>query len=253
MAFDFSLQGKVALVTGASSGLGERFATVLAGQGVAVGLAARRTDKLEALAAKIRSSGGKAFSVAMDVTEVAGIRRAVDEVEAALGPIDILVNNSGVSTTGKIVDVEEKDYDFTLDTNTKGAFFVAQAVARKMIASQRPGKIINIASTAALRSIGMLAPYGMSKAAVVRMTQSMALEWLPHNINVNAICPGYVVTGINEAYFNSPAGEKLKNRLPKKRVGTIDSLDGVLLLLASEKSEYINGATIPVDDGTAVV
>jgi len=252
MAFDFSLQGKVALVTGASSGLGERFATVLAGQGVAVALAARSTDKLDALADQIRAAGGKAAGVAMDVTDVAGIRRAVEEAEAALGPIDILVNNSGVSTTVKIVDVEEKDYDFTLDTNTRGAFFVAQAVARKMIAAKRPGRIVNIASTAALRSIGMLAPYGMSKAAVVRMTQSMALEWLPHDINVNAICPGYIVTGINRAYFESPAGEKLKSRLPKKRVGTIDSLDGVLLLLVSDRGEFINGAAIPVDDGTAI-
>jgi NAD(P)-dependent dehydrogenase (short-subunit alcohol dehydrogenase family) len=252
MAFEFGLNGRIALVTGASSGLGEHFARLLASEGVAVALAARSTDKLAALAQEIAASGGRAFAVRMDVTDVASIRAAVDEIEARFGPIDILVNNSGVSTTTRIKDVEEADYDFTLDTNTKGAFFVAQAVARKMMQAKRPGRIINIASVVAMRSISLLGTYGMSKAAVTRMTQSMALEWLRYGITVNAICPGYIITGINRDYFASPDGAKLRDKLPKKRVGPPESLDGILLLLASDRGEYINGAIIPVDDGTAI-
>jgi NAD(P)-dependent dehydrogenase (short-subunit alcohol dehydrogenase family) len=252
MAFDFNLKGKIALVTGASSGLGEHFARVLAGQGVHIGLAARSVDKLEALAKELSGLGVRAAAVKMDVTDVASIRAGVDAIEAKLGPIDTLVNNSGVSTTTKVIDVEEADYDFTLDTNAKGAFFVAQAVARKMIAGKRRGKIINVASVVAMKNISLLATYGMSKAAVTRMTQSMALEFLRYDINVNAICPGYILTGINSDYFASPAGQKLMDRLPKKRVGPPESLDGALLLLASEKSDYINGALIPVDDGTII-
>ena len=252
MAFSFGLQGKTALVTGASSGLGEHFARVLAAEGVAVALAARSVDKLEALKAEIEGRGGKAYCVRMDVKDVKSIRAAVDEIEAKFAPIEVLVNNSGISTTVYVTDVEEKDYDDTLDTNARGAFFVAQAVARKMIAAQRTGRIINIASAIGLRSLSLLSTYGMSKAAVLRMTQTMALEWLRYNITVNAICPGYILTGINRDYFASPGGQKLMNRLPRKRVGPPESLDGILLLLASDRSEYINGAIIPVDDGTVI-
>jgi NAD(P)-dependent dehydrogenase (short-subunit alcohol dehydrogenase family) len=252
MAFSFGLQGKTALITGASSGLGEHFAGILAAEGVAVALAARSVDKLEALKAEIEGRGGRAYTVRMDVKDVKSIRAAVDEIEAKFAPIDVLVNNSGISTTVYMTDVEEQDYDDTLDTNARGAFFVAQAVARRMIAAKRPGRIINIASAIALKSLSLLGTYAMSKAAVTRMTQTMALEWLRYNITVNAICPGYIVTGINRDYFASPGGQKLMDRLPRKRVGPPESLDGILLLLASDRSEYINGAIIPVDDGTVI-
>ena len=247
-----TLKGKVALVTGASSGLGRRFALVLAEAGAKVGLAARNVGKLEKLAAEIESSGGKAFAVAMDVHDVSAIRAGVGALEAALGPLDILVNNSGVSTPQKAVDVEEADYDFILDTNTKGAFFVAQAAGRSMIKRGQGGRIINIASTAAVRTLSQLSVYCMSKAAVAHMTRSLALEWARYNVNVNAICPGYIATGMNADYLNSEASAKLKAMTAKRRWGKEEDLDGLLLLLAGG-SDFINGAIITADDGMSVI
>lgn len=246
-----SLSGKTALVTGASSGLGERFARVLSAAGARVALAARRVDRLEALKAELEQSGGKACAIAMDVTRIASINEAVADAEAALGPIDLLVNNSGVSVTRRAADVTEADYDFVMDTNTKGAFFVAQAVGKGMIA-RKGGRIVNIASVAGLRALGQVSVYCMSKAAVVHMTRALALEWGRYNINVNAICPGYIETEINREYFRSEAGQKLVNMLPKRRVGTPQDLDGLLLLLASDLSGFINGSIIAADDGLSV-
>jgi len=246
------LKGKVALVTGASSGLGYRFATVLAGAGAKVGLAARRTDRLEKLAGEIRAAGSEAFAVAMDVHDVAAIRAGVTAVEAALGPLDILVNNSGVSTPQKAVDVEEADYDFMFDTNTKGAFFVAQAAGRSMIRRGQGGRIVNIASTAAIRTLSQLTVYCMSKAAVAHMTRSLATEWARYNVNVNAICPGYIATEMNVDYLNSEASAKLKAMTPKRRWGKPADLDGLILLLAGG-SDFINGAIITADDGISVI
>jgi NAD(P)-dependent dehydrogenase (short-subunit alcohol dehydrogenase family) len=226
------VDGKIALVTGASSGLGLRFATVLAQAGAKVAIAARRTDKLAELERSIRASGGSARSFAMDVTDVAGLRKGVSRIEAELGPIDILVNNS--------------------DTNAKGAFFVAQAVGRSMIAAKRPGRIINIASIAGLRVIGQLGVYCMSKAAAVQMTRAMANEWARYGICVNAICPGYIETEMNHDLWASEHGRKLINMLPRRRVGKPQDLDGLLLLLASDHADFINGAIIAADDGFAV-
>ena len=245
------LDGKVALVTGASSGLGRRFAQVLAQAGAKVALAARRADRLVALHDEIIESGGKACVIKMDVTDVAGVRGGVAEAEAALGGIDILVNNSGVSAQKRIGDFEEEDYDYVMDTNCKGAFFVAQAVGRSMIARKVPGRIINIASVAGLRVLAQLSVYCMSKAAVVHMTRAMAHEWARYDINVNAICPGYIETEINREYWNTENGKKLLNTLPRRRVGTPEHLDGLVLLLASGQSQFINGAIIAADDGLA--
>ena len=245
------LDGKVALVTGASSGLGWRFAELLSGAGAHVALAARRTDKLDALKASIEKSGGKAFVVKMDVTDIASVRAAVAAAEAALGGIDILLNNSGVSEQQRVTDVEEKDYDFVMDTNCKGAFFVAQAVGRSMIARKTQGRIINIASVAGLRVLAQLSVYCMSKAAVVHMTRAMAHEWARFGINVNAICPGYIETEINSAYWDTDGGRKLINMLPRRRVGKAEDLDGLVMLLASEQSGFVNGAIIAADDGLA--
>jgi len=246
---ELRLDGKNALVTGASSGLGWRFATALAAAGARVAVAARRADRLETLKAEIERAGGRAHAVALDVTDVGSVRAGVAAAAAALGPLDILVNNSGVSVTKRAGDVEETDYDFVMDTNAKGAFFVAQAAGRAMIAAKRPGRIINIASAAGLRVLGHLSVYCMSKAAVIHMTRALALEWGRYGINVNALCPGYIETEINRDYWETEGGRKLVAMLPRRRVGKPEDLDGLLLLLASEHSGFVNGAVIAADDG----
>jgi len=250
----FDLTDKTALVTGASSGLGARFARVLAANGATVVLASRRIGRLKELRAEIEAEGGSAHVVAMDVTDPDAIAAGVAQAEAEAGAIDILVNNSGVSTTQRLVDVTPEDFDFVFDTNTRGAFFVAQAVGRRMIERareepDRQARIINIASMAALKVLAQIGVYCMSKAAVAQMTRAMALEWARYNINVNAICPGYISTELNEHHWETDAGRKLISMLPRKRLGTAEDLDGLLLLLASEQSRFINGAVIAADDG----
>lgn len=253
----FDLSDKTALVTGASSGLGARFARVLAAQGATVVLASRRVERLKELRAEIEAEGGDAHVVAMDVTDPESIVAGVAQAEAEAGAIDVLVNNSGVSTTQRLVDVSPEDYDFVFDTNTRGAFFVAQAVARRMIARakdepQRPARIVNIASMAGLKVLAQIGVYAMSKAAVVHMTRAMALEWARYNINVNAICPGYISTELNEHHWESEAGRKLISMLPRKRLGQPEDLDGLLVLLCSDQSRFVNGAVIAADDGFGV-
>ncbi|WP_417513541.1 SDR family NAD(P)-dependent oxidoreductase [Minwuia sp.] len=246
------LDGKTALVTGASSGLGAHFARVLAQAGAAVGVAARRVERLNDLVAEIEASGGKAFATALDVTDLKQIDSAVTEVEAALGPIDILVNNSGVTAPSAIQRISEEDYDFVMDTNLKGAFFMAQAVGKSMIERKSGGRIINISSTLAHRVIGQLSIYCMSKIALDQMTTAMALEWARHDINVNAICPGYIETEMNADYWQTEAGQAFLQRFPRPRVGEPADLDGALLLLAGDEGRFMNGSVIRVDDGFAV-
>jgi NAD(P)-dependent dehydrogenase (short-subunit alcohol dehydrogenase family) len=254
----FGLDGKVAFVTGASSGLGARFATVLAENGCRLILAARRMDRLQALSERLAETGVEVHCLSMDVMSLESIQAAVTAAQSLAGPIDILVNNSGVSTTQRLTDVTEKDYDFVFDTNTRGAFFVAQTVAKSMIIrakqaadleSMPASRIINIASMAGLEVLSMIGVYCMSKAAVVHMTRAMALEWGRYNININAICPGYILTEINQAHFESDAGQKLISRLPRRRIGKPEDLDAVLLMLASGRSGFVNGAVISADDG----
>jgi NAD(P)-dependent dehydrogenase (short-subunit alcohol dehydrogenase family) len=246
---DIRLGGKTALVTGASSGLGLRFAMLLAEAGARVAVCARRKDRLDTLVQAITAKGGCAAAVAMNVTDVPSVRAGFAAAEAALGPIDIVVNNSGVAVTRRAAEVEEADYDEVMDTKLRGAFFVAQAAGRAMMAAQRPGRIINIASAAGLRPLAQISVYSMSKAAVIHMTKSLALEWGRHGINVNAVCPGYIETEINRDYWKTDGGQKLMNMLPRKRVGQPDDLDGLVLLLASDASGFINGAVIAADDG----
>jgi hypothetical protein len=194
------------------------------------------------------------------VTDLASIRSAVAHTETELGTIDILINNSGVSTTQKLIDVTEDDYDYILDTNTKGAFFVAQEVGKRMIARAKGaapgtfigGRIVNIASTAGLRVLGQIGVYCMSKAAVIHMTRAMALEWGKFGINVNAICPGYIDTEINHHHWQTDQGRKLIDMLPRKRIGEPKFLDTALLMLCANESHFINGAVIQADDGFAV-
>lgn len=257
MAYSIDLSGRVALVTGASSGLGAQFAKVLARAGAAVVLAARRTDKLKALRAQIEGEGGSARVIALDVTDLHSIRAAVAHAETEVGSIDILVNNSGVSTTQKIQDVTEDDWDFVMDTNLKGAFFVAQEVGKRMLARARGaapgsftgGRIINVASMAGLRALPQIGIYSVSKAAVIHMTRAMALEWGRFGINVNALCPGYIDTELNHHHWATEQGQKLIQMLPRKRVGKPSDLDGLIVLLASGQSHFVNGAVIAADDG----
>ncbi len=260
MAYQIDLSGRVALVTGASSGLGAQFARTLARAGAAVVLASRRTERLDDLRVSIEAEGGDAHVVALDVTDMASIRSAVAHAETEVGPIDILVNNSGVSTTQRLQDVTEADYDFIMGTNVRGAFFVAQEVAKRMLARAKGaapgtwvgGRIINIASMAGLKVLPQIGVYCMSKAAVVQMTKAMAVEWGRFGINVNAICPGYIDTEINHHHWETEAGQKLISMLPRKRVGQPADLDAVLMMLASNESHFVNGAVIAADDGFAV-
>lgn len=257
MTTSFDLTGKTALVTGASSGLGARFARLLADNGAQVVLASRRVERLKELRAEIEAAGGDAHVIALDVTDNAAIEAAIAQAETDSGPIDILVNNSGVSTTQRLVDVTAEDYDFVFDTNTRGAFFVAQAVARRMIGRAkeepgRPARIINVASMAGIKVLAQIGVYCMSKAAVVHMTKAMALEWGRYGINVNAVCPGYIETEINAHHWETEAGQKLIQMLPRRRIGKPEDLDGVMLLLASDQSGFINGAVIAADDGFAL-
>jgi NAD(P)-dependent dehydrogenase (short-subunit alcohol dehydrogenase family) len=254
MGIEVNFEGKVALVTGASSGLGARFAKVLAMAGAQVVLASRRVDRLKELRAEIEADGGAAHVVTLDVTDYASIKSAIAHAETEAGPIDILINNSGVSTQQRLVDVTPEDYAFVMDTNQRGSFFVAQETAKRMIARykgdhKKQHRIINIASVAGLRVIPQLGIYCMSKAAVVQMTKAMAVEWGKFGINVNAICPGYIETEINEEHFRTEQGKKLIDMLPRKRVGTPEDLDGLLLLLAAEESRFINGSIVSADDG----
>ena len=260
MAYSIDLSGRVALVTGASSGLGKQFARTLSRAGAAVVLASRRTERLKELRAEIEAEGGDAHVVEIDVTRMDSIRSAVAHAETEVGSIDILVNNSGVSTTQRIQDVSEDDFDFVFDTNVRGAFFVAQEVGKRMLArakgaapgSYTGGRIINIASVGGLRVLPQIGPYCMSKAAVIQMTRAFALEWGRFGINVNAICPGYIDTEINHHHWQTEQGQKLVQMLPRKRVGQPRDLDAVLVLLASDESAFINGAIISADDGFAL-
>lgn len=257
MPTSFNLSGKTAFVTGASSGLGARFARVLAENGAHVVLASRREERLKEIRAEIEAAGGTASVVKLDVTDTASIGPAIHAADEQTGGIDILINNSGVSTTSRLVDVTEEDYDFTFNTNTKGAFFVAQAVALNMIKRakdqpERHARIVNIASMAGLKVLSQIGTYCMSKAAVVQMTKAMALEWGRYGINVNSICPGYIRTEINDHHWETEAGQRLINMLPRKRLGKPEDLDGLLLLLCSDHSHFINGGIIAADDGFGI-
>ena len=223
-------------------------------------LAARRIERLKTLRAELEAEGGDAHVVALDVTDPDSIKAAVAHAETEMGTIDILVNNSGVSTTQKLVDVTPEDYDYVMDTNTRGAFFVAQEVAKRMIARSKGeapgtftgGRIVNVASMAGLRVAPQIGVYCMSKAAVVHMTRAMALEWGRFGINVNALCPGYIDTEINHHHWQTEAGAEAGAAMPRKRVGKPEDLDAALMMLCANESHFINGAVISADDGQAI-
>lgn len=244
----FDVRGKVAVVTGASSGLGESFSRCLAARGAVVVAAARRLERLEALVRE----GGAAHAVALDVTDPASVEAAMRRAEELAGPIDILVNNAGVADTKASLEVTESDWRRVLDTNLDGAWRMAQAAAKSMVAAKRGGSIVNIASILGLRQATHLLAYAAAKAALVQVTKSLALEWARHGIRVNAIAPGYVVTEMNRDYFASEPGQAVLKRIPQRRVGDPRDLEGALLLLASGAGAYITGSVVVVDGGHLV-
>ncbi len=257
MTVSVNLKEKVAFVSGASSGIGARCARVLAAAGANVVLAARRVSRLKELRAEIEAAGGAAHATRLDVTDLDSVQSAVAEAESQCGPLDILINNSGVAVPQLLMDVQEADFDRLFDTNVRGAFFLAQTVGQRMIDHSRTnsgfrGRIVNIASVAGLRPISRLGAYGITKAAVIHMTRTQALEWGRFGINVNAICPGYVRTEMNEALWDTETGQRLIQSLPRQRIGTVEDLDSLVLLLSSDESEMINGSVISIDDGMSL-
>ncbi|MFD0936067.1 SDR family NAD(P)-dependent oxidoreductase, partial [Methylobacterium trifolii] len=201
---------------------------------------------------RVEQAGGQAHAVVMDVTEAAGIEAALDAAEARFGPVGVLVNNAGVTVTKAALDLDESDWDGVLDTNLKGVWLAAQATARRMVRHGGGGSIVNVASILGLRVAGGLAPYVVSKAGVIQLTKSLALEWARHKIRVNALAPGYIQTELNDAFFESEPGKALIKRVPQRRLGTAGELDGALLLLASQAGSYMTGSVIAVDGGHLV-
>ena len=248
----FDLRGKVAVVTGASSGIGRHFAAVLARAGVGVAAAARRRDALQSSVEELRSEGLTAIACELDVTAAASVDNAFDAVEAALGPVDILVNNAGIALSGSAIELDEAAFDRTLDTNLKGAWLMSRAFARRAGAAERGGAIVNIASILGLRVAGHVAAYAASKAGLLRLTEAMALELARRSIRVNAIAPGYIETALTADFLASDAGRAMVSRVPQRRFGQPADLDGALLLLCSDASSYMTGSTIVVDGGHLV-
>lgn len=248
MSKRFDLGGKVALVTGASSGLGAHFAQCLGEAGASVVLAARRADRLQSLQAELAKQGVAAKAVDLDVRSAESVAAALE----AAGPLDIVVNNAGISIVKPALEMPEKDWDAVVDTNLRGAWLVAQGAAKRWAADKRPGSIVNIASILGLRTIGQVAPYNASKAGLIHLTQALAMEWARYRIRVNAICPGYIETEMNSAFWKTPGGQKLIDRIPQRRIGQPEHLDGALLLLASEAGDFMTGSVITVDGGHLV-
>ncbi len=248
----FEVDDRHVLVTGGSSGFGRHFARVLASNGAKVTLAARRAEALASAVAEINAAGGKADSVVLDVTVADGIDRAMGEAEARFGPIDAVVNNAGVTATRPALDQDERAWDSVIDTNLKGVWLVAQAAARRMVASKVKGSIVNIASILGVRVAGSVAPYAISKAGVIQMTKALALEWARYGIRVNALAPGYFATELNDEFFESEHGQALIKRVPQRRLGLLGELDGPLLLLISDAGSFMTGSVVAVDGGHLV-
>jgi NAD(P)-dependent dehydrogenase (short-subunit alcohol dehydrogenase family) len=245
----FDLSHDVALVTGASSGLGAHFANVLAQAGAKVVIAGRRADRLTEVAQAIATNGGRAFAVALDVTKTDTLAAKIDEAEKVAGKLTILVNNAGLNVLSSAASLTETDYDKIMDTNVKAAFFMTQAVGSRMAGRKTPGRIVNIASIGAFKALPGLVAYSMSKAAIAMMTKGFAREWARHNIAVNALCPGYIKTELNDEWFDSEGGQKQIAGFPRRRLSSAESLDALLLTLCSARAEYITGSLFTADDG----
>ena len=246
-----ALDGRVALVTGASGGLGAHFARTLARHGATVAACARRLAPMRELADRAAAAGDRIEPFALDVTDAASVEACTAEVARRLGPIDVLVNNAGVTATAPALELAEADFDAVLDVNLRGAWRVARAVAPGM-RDAGGGSVVNVASILGLRVAGGVAAYAVSKAALVQMTRALALEWARHGIRVNALAPGYVETDLNREFFASEAGRRMIRRIPQRRLGRMDELDGPLLLLAGDAGSYMTGSVLACDGGHLV-
>ena len=246
----FSLAGRTALVTGASSGLGRHFAQTLAAAGAKVAVAARRADRLKTLADEIAAAGGTAHAVAIDVTDPGSVVRGFDAAEAELGPVSVLINNAGIPSSSYFLKMPETEWRSVLDVNLDGVFRVGQEAAKRMAKRGEGGSIINISSVLGFGVIKTLSPYAVSKAAVIQLTKAMALEFARDGIRVNAIAPGYIATEMNTEFLASDSGQKLLAKVPMVRAGELQELDGPLLLLASRAGSFMTGSVITVDGGT---
>jgi NAD(P)-dependent dehydrogenase (short-subunit alcohol dehydrogenase family) len=248
----FDLKDQVALVTGASSGIGRHFAELLAAAGAKVALAARRVDRLAEVTRGIEAEGGECQPIDCDVTKANSIAAAVAAAEATLGPLSILVNNAGVVVSKPLFEHTEVDWDNVVDTNLKGAWLAAREFAHHLVELKRPGRIINITSVLGSRTIGRVPAYCAAKAGLTHLTHVLAMELARYGILVNALAPGYVETDFNRAFFQTEPGKALISRIPLKRLGRTEDLDGALLFLASPASAYVTGAVIAVDGGHGV-
>ena len=245
----FSLTGRVALITGASSGIGLHLAKALAAAGACVAVCARRENKLHALVADINSHGGKAAAIHMDVSNGDSVRTAIDRAEQQLGVVNILINNAGVADPKRFLTVSENDFDQLMNVNLRGAWLVAQEVARRLVNAKQPGSIINVASILGLGAHIGQASYSASKAAIIHLTKALAQELIGDNIRVNAIAPGWFNTEMNQQFFDTEKGRAMIAQSPPGRAGELDELVGPVLLLASDAGSYVNGAVIPIDGG----
>ena len=248
----FSLKSRVALVTGASSGLGTQFARALADNGAAVALVARRVDRLKALKDDIEKMGGRAIATEADVTDRAAMTRAFDAAEKAFGTVTILVNNAGIAHGGRAVEMPPEEWRKVLSINLDAVFFWAQEAARRILAANKQGAIVNIASVLGLAVSKGAVAYAAAKAGVVQTTKALAVELAFKGVRVNAIAPGWFVTEMNDDYLTGEAGTAIKREIPMGRFGNPGDLDGALLLLVSDAGTYITGATIVVDGGQVI-
>lgn len=245
----FSLTGRVALVTGANGALGAHFACALHAAGAAVVLAARRPETVQAEADRL---GGRAAAVAMDVTDADSIAAGFEAATRRLGLPDLVVNNAGIAVTKRLLDQTPEDWDAVAAVNLRGAFLVAREAARRLVAAERPGSIVNIGSILGDRVIPGVAAYAAAKAGLAHLTRAMAVELARHSVRVNALAPGYIATDINAAFFASDQGQAMVKRIPQRRLGTPEDLTGPLLLLASQAGAHMTGSVIVVDGGHSV-